>query len=194
MLKNSILTLSGCLILAACTSFTPPPSNPNWQAETPAQNFTAEGRIGVKVADKGLLANFDWQRENGVENFDVNTPLGNTVGQLCSDKQGFIAIDHRGKRYTADTAAQLSQQLLGYELPITPLWIWANGQYLRNVPHQIDADGRLTQLGWTISRETDDERKPKIVVLQNKDLTLKLIFIHSQTTAMQPEQGKCAIR
>lgn len=186
---------SGSLILAACTSFQAPKSNTAWQAQREWQTFAADGRMGVKVQDKGYSASFDWLREMGVETFDVNTPLGNTVGQLCADKQGFIAVDSDRKRYEAQTAAELSQQLLGYELPIEHLSVWANGEWVANAPYRLNADGTLNQYGWTIAREANADGTPTVLQLHNKQLTLKLLFNHINRTQGQPEKNNsCAAR
>lgn len=194
-IKSTLFILSGSLILAACTSFQAPKSNTSWQAQREWQTFSADGRMGVKIQDKGYSASFDWLRDMGVETFDVNTPLGNTVGQLCADKQGFIAIDSDGKRYEAQTAAQLSQQLLGYELPLQYLSVWANGEWVANAPYQLNADGTLNQYGWTIAREANADGSPAVLQLHNQQLTLKLLFKNINRTEGLPEkQQLCAAR
>ena len=68
------------------------------------QIFSADGRLAVKVEGKGSYANFDWTYQNAVQTIDVNTPLGNTVGQLCQDSEGVLAVDSKGKVYQAETA------------------------------------------------------------------------------------------
>ena len=78
------------------------------------QDFSADGRLAVKVEGKGSYANFDWTYQNAVQTIDVNTPLGNTVGQLCQDSEGVLAVDSKGKVYQAETAEELSRQLLGF--------------------------------------------------------------------------------
>lgn len=190
-IKSLFVLFSGSLILAACTSFAPPVNNTAWQPQRDWQSFAADGRMGVKIHDKGYGAGFDWYRDAGVETFDVNTPLGNTVGQLCADKQGFIATDAAGRQYTAATAAQLSQQLLGYPLPIERLMVWANGEWVRDEPYQLNADGTLNQLGWTIARTANADGTPKHLQLRNESFTLALVFASAaRSQTKQPEQQK----
>ena len=107
------LLLSGCLgLLAACS--VPQAQKPSeWQAERSLKTFAASGRMGVKVKEKGSYAHFDWTLENGVETVDVNTPLGSTVGQLCRDDLGVLAVDSKGQKFEAATPDELSEQLLG---------------------------------------------------------------------------------
>ncbi|SSY71172.1 outer membrane lipoprotein LolB [Alysiella crassa] len=194
-MKIKYLILSGCLtLLAACVSNTMPTPH-NWQAQRDWQTFDTTGRLGVKINDKGSYANFDWTRKDGVETIDVNTPLGNTVGQLCRDSQGVLALDANGKIYSADTPEALSEQLLGYALPIEHLGVWANGEWVRDVPHGFTADGKLKQLGWTISRELNDDESTRILLLENEKMSIRMAFSESSRTAGQPEKmGKCAAR
>lgn len=197
MLKRQLKWLIGlgCLFVAGCTSFHAPQSNTVWREARDWAQFEASGRMGVKVNERGYSASFDWLRENGVETFDVNTPLGNTVGQLCHDVQGYLAVDNNGRRYEAATAEELSQQLLGYHLPIEHLATWANGEWVKNEPHEIAPDGSLKQLGWQIMRAVDEQGQPESLMLQNKQLTLKLVFQNSQRQEGLPEkQDLCSAR
>ena len=90
----------------------------SWREQTEIPDFAAGGRLAVKVNEKGSYANFDWTHQNQVQTIDVNTPLGNTVGQLCQDGQGVLAVDGKGQVYQAAKADALSEQLRGYALPL----------------------------------------------------------------------------
>ena len=80
----------------------------SWREQTEIPDFAAGGRLAVKVNEKGSYANFDWTHQNQVQTIDVNTPLGNTVGQLCQDGQGVLAVDGKGQVYQAASAEALS--------------------------------------------------------------------------------------
>ena len=175
-MKNTIKTLAPLaltLLLTACPSHTPPSQ---WQPAKQAQNFTATGRLSIKQNDKGSYGNFDWTRTPAVETININTPLGNTIGQLCQDPKGVIATDANGKTYQAPTPEQLSQQLLGYQIPIQYLHTWATGGYLPNHPHSTEADGSLNQLGWNISRTTNPNGTPRTLQLKNDQLTIRMVI------------------
>ena len=195
MKKITFSLFSGCFLLLTACSVTQVQVPSQWQAQRDWQTFEASGRLGVKVNDKGSYANFDWLRQDGVETIDVNTPLGTTVGQLCQDAQGVLAQDANGKLYTADTPEALSEQLLGYQLPIKHLSVWANGEWVRNVAHSFTPDGKLQQLGWMISRELNEDGSPRILLLESTELTLRMVFNNSRREAGLPDkQGQCAAR
>ncbi len=76
--KYKFLTvMSAALILAACSTVAPRMGD--WREQGSVEDFNADGRMAVKMNDKGSYANFDWTYQNGVQTIDVNTPLGSTV-------------------------------------------------------------------------------------------------------------------
>ena len=184
MLKYLLSALT-ILSLGACS--TPPLSSPHqWQAQQPVADFNADGRLAVKINDKGSYANFDWQYQNGVQTIDINTPLGNTLGQLCQDNRGVLAINNRGEQFTANSVSELSEQLLGYALPLQYLSIWAHGQWVKDIPHTLLPNGSLQQQEWTISRTIYPNGKPRVLELHSNKLTLRLVFNTMQTPENHP--------
>ena len=173
--KYKFLTvMSAALILAACSTVAPRMGD--WREQGSVEDFNADGRMAVKMNDKGSYANFDWTYQNGVQTIDVNTPLGSTVGQLCQDSRGVLAVNSNGEVFEAGSAQELSERLLGYALPVQYLNVWSQGQWVKGVPHQIDPQGRLQQFEWTISRSLKPDGSPRELLLESSRLTLRLIF------------------
>lgn len=182
------------LLLTACTA-TKPQNPSDWHVERDWKRFDATGRIGVKIQEKGSYANFDWTRTDGVETISINTPLGNTVGQLCRDAEGVLALDANNHLYQANNAANLSQQLLGYHLPVEHLSVWANGEWVKNVPYTINPDGTLQQYGWHIQRQLNEDGMPHILMLENNTLSIRMVFTDiSRETGIPTTQGRCTAR
>lgn len=180
MIKNWIskgILGAAALALSACGVFDGPKEAMPWQAGTDVKDtFYAEGRLAVKIEEKGSYAPFEWLVTLDKQEVSVKSPLGNTVGVLCEDAQGVIAAGNN-EVYEDDSAENLSQRLLGFSLPLDKLHYWANGQWLPNEPHHVDAGGRLQQLGWTIERSaTVGEARPRLLVLARPGLTLRLVF------------------
>ena len=175
-MKINLLIGLGILILLNACQIHAPKNNTSWQAQRSWQAFNASGRLSVKIGDQGQVAHFDWTRQDNVETFDVNTPIGTTVGQLCQDSEGVLAMDNQNHQYTAPNAEILSEQLLGYTLPVQYLGVWMNGEWVKDIPYKINTDGSLQQLGWNISRESDTDGLVRIISLSNAHLTLRLAF------------------
>lgn len=182
------------LLLAACA--TPSSKVPTaWQAQAEIADFAADGRLAVKINEKGSYANFDWTHQNQVQTIDVNTPLGNTVGQLCQDSKGALAVNSKNEVFYAATAPALSEQLLGFALPVEYLHVWASGQRVDNAAYQVLPNGRLQQFEWTISRQLRADGTPKVLLLESTKLTLKLVFDHMEMLPADATAPKlCAAR
>ena len=177
-------------VLAACQ--TAPIKPTTWQAGSrDALNFVASGRLAVKQNEKGSYANFDWDSNGKMQQLSVNTPLGNTVGELCQDGTGVVATASNGEVYQAATASELSERLMGFAIPVESLDLWAHGYYAENTPHAVDEQGRLLQAGWKIERQTDGESHPRLLVLDNQQLSIRLAFNDYQTGASEADTTFC---
>lgn len=185
-------------VLAAC-SHTHSSRQPGpWRAADPDTEavFHSRGRLAVKREDKGSYAHFEWHNGRRVQHIDVNTPLGNTVGVLCRDAAGLIAAGSDGRQYRAADAEELSGQLLGFALPLDYLPLWASGFWAPGVGHEILPDGRLRQSGWLIERRlAADGHTPRLLVLENRQLNIRLVFDRFEPVAENDETAAdCGIR
>ena len=177
-------------VLAACQ--TAPIKPAVWQAGSrDALNFVASGRLAVKQNEKGSYANFDWDSNGRMQQLSVSTPLGNTVGELCQDGTGVVATASNGEVYQAATASELSERLMGFAIPVESLDLWAHGYYAENTPHTVDEQGRLLQAGWKIERQVHAEGHPRLLVLDNQQLSIRLAFNDYQTGASEADTTFC---
>ncbi|MGF6147863.1 Outer-membrane lipoprotein lolB precursor [Kingella potus] len=181
------------LLLAGCAGVGSVPTQ--WQPPRDNADFTADGRLAVQTEGRGSYANFDWARQNGVQTIDINTPLGNTIGRLCRDPQGVLAVNSKGERFEAANVRELSERLLGFVLPLQYLDLWAHGQWSADEPHQTAADGSLRQAGWDISRSTRADGSVRTLSMTDGKLSLRLVF-----DSMRPSENstdapnRCAAR
>ncbi|KLT73531.1 membrane protein [Neisseria arctica] len=179
--------------LAACAGLQPATTQ-QWSPQQESADFNAEGRLAVRMDGKGSYANFDWIQQKSVRTINVNTPLGNTLGQLCQDNNGVLAVGSDGRIYEAENASELSRQLLGFSLPLQYLDVWAAGQWVAGTPHQILQDGRLQQFGWIISRQLNSDGQVRILQLEDQKLSLRLIFDYFDYTKSESAPVQCEIR
>ena len=56
---KQLSSVAALLLLAACAQPNLPQQN-SWQVAEQVQDFSADGRLAVKVEGKGSYANFDW--------------------------------------------------------------------------------------------------------------------------------------
>ncbi|MBI0158081.1 outer membrane lipoprotein LolB [Snodgrassella alvi] len=187
------------LALSACSSLIPDriTSASDWQAgnENDVSGFDSSGRLAIKDQGKGSYANFSWQNTGSVQTIEVKTPLGNSVGVLCTDSSGVIAEDSKGQVITAASIEELSQRMLGFVLPFDHLNQWVQGYWIADEPYQLLPNGKLKQSGWIIQRQQQNgSRNPRIVLLNNARFDIRLVFDEYTDTDDSAKSAQCELR
>lgn len=141
------------LLLAGCASHTAVKTLQ--RSDQPDAPFAFNGRVAVKHDGERSSANLRWTHSASEDEILLLAPLGQTVARIHRDPQG-VTLDASGKRHAAQDAEALTQQVLGWSLPLSGLRYWvvalpANGSTFEM---QRDANGQATLLrqdGWEIN-------------------------------------------
>lgn len=172
------------LALGGCASVAPgvPGSVGNNGARTTSdiRSFALSGRIGVKYDGQGFYGNLRWR--HGVDGDDILilSPLGQGVAHITRQAgQGVTLTTAEGKTYRAADVATLTQQVLGWQLPLEGLQYWVLGvDDPAGAVSAPRADG-FSQDGWRItylsSRQVAGRSLPDKLVLERPDLTVRLV-------------------
>ncbi|WP_199102124.1 lipoprotein insertase outer membrane protein LolB [Aquitalea sp. ASV11] len=167
----SSLLLTGC---ATETVFRPAASTSSTARD---QAFNVSGRISVNMDGKGSVGQFDWAHQPDADQLSVNSPLGTTVARLQRNPAG-VSLQADGKTWQATDVESLTQDVLGWTLPLGNLVWWIRGLPAPDAPYQFSADGSLAQQGWTIRFVSDADVPslyPKRVDMQRDRLTVRLL-------------------
>jgi outer membrane lipoprotein LolB len=154
------------------------------------QTFAVQGRIAILTASKGFSGSIHWQHHTAGDDIQFYSPLGAQLGALSQTAAGVSLTTGQQHTLYADDAEALTQQTLGWSLPMQGLPDWLLGR-----PHDAekatlawDQDGKLTHLseqGWDIEyplyMAADGFMLPGKVVLKSKRLDLKLVIEQWQT-------------
>lgn len=165
------------LLLSACATHEVPFRAPASVSAALDASFNVSGRLSANLDGKGHVANFDWRHEPPRDEVAINSPLGNTVAKVLRDDAG-VTLLADGKRWQADDVESLTQQVLGWPLPLSNLAWWIRGLPAPDLPSRVDADGALEQQGWRIRfvRDADgDAGHPKRVEMQREGLIVKVV-------------------
>jgi outer membrane lipoprotein LolB len=139
-------------------------------------DFDISGRFYIKSLDKTSYGNFSWLKIGNHEEFDFNTPLGQTVAKIIIESSG-ITLYNGNKVYSGTDLNTIMQNNFGFVLPINYLHYWVAGVALPNTPiDQQIADGFI-QLGWTVEYlEWYNRNHPKIIKISRNNLQIKLFI------------------
>jgi len=146
--------------------------------------FDVTGRMSVRHGSAGLAASFRWSHTNERDELELASPLGQTVALLSGDSAQVRLQAADGRVSTADGWGALTEQGLGWPLPVQGLSFWIQGIARPGAPYGVEtgADGRvavLRQDGWTIvyqayGQAPDAAWRPSRLTLSYPDVELRI--------------------
>lgn len=141
--------LLAALVLSACASVAPPPSQ-GWSGKL---GYRVEASPGQRAQAGSAL--FELSGDAGTGQLRLSSPLGTLLTDAQWGPQGVLLRGERGdeQRYASLEAlgAALGDSLQSPPLPLAALFDWLHGQPSAAAPHRRSADG-FEQLGWHVSR------------------------------------------
>jgi outer membrane lipoprotein LolB len=147
-------------------------------------SFNVDGRLSMRHGSDALSASFRWRHADARDELALASPLGQTVAVLSGDATEVRLQAADGRVSTAADWSALTQQGLGWPLPVEGLSFWIQG-----LPHpdamfgvETGEDGRvavLRQDGWVIvyqayAQTTDFALRPSRMVLTYPDVELRI--------------------
>jgi outer membrane lipoprotein LolB len=163
--------LLAALALAACAAPRLAPS------PEPAE-FELAGRFAVSWRGEATSGSMAWRRAAGAEELLITSALGQGVARIRRSDGEFVlsTADHR--EYRAPDAETLTEQVLGFRLPLAGLADWVRARPAPGPSRaRLDGEGRLAQLeqsGWTIEYLEYDGARPARLRLTYPGIDLRL--------------------
>ena len=148
------------------------------------QQFSLQGRIGVQTSGKGFSGSMQWLHNRTDDSIALFSPLGSQVASIKKTPDQFTLEDASGKSYSAADAETLTQEILGWRLPLKGLADWSIGRPTQSpVQNSIwNEQGVLTNLeqdGWKIEYSNYEQQGsyllPNKIYLKSDKLNLKLL-------------------
>lgn len=177
MIRATVLSF---LLLAACST-TPVVVLRATGVDTP---FAFNGRIAIRQGTKRDSAGMRWMHRDGADEIFLSAPLGQTVARITRNAQQ-VMLETDDKRYVADDAETLMQQVLDWRLPLSGLrhWVTAIPAPGTVYERELNANGQvsvLRQQGWTIRYSryaaSDAEALPLRLSLQREGVEVRLMI------------------
>ena len=125
--------------------------------------FEAAGRLSARHGSEGVAVNFTWRHTALADDFDVATPLGQTVARMRRDTSGVHLQRPNEAVVTYPDWGTLTASVLGVPIPVNGLVAWIQAAPDGQAAQDIERDnaGRplvLRQQGWEIVYAYPDER------------------------------------
>ena len=178
-LLAALVLLGGCATAPPLAPVTAPLGDPARIAD-----FAFSGRLAVREGERGHYGNVRWTTHAGATEVLLASPLGQAVARLEAAPGNYRLTTSDGRVYRAANADGLTEQALGYRLPVEGLrwWLFARAAPGVAVPPRNGTDGlpeALEQAGWSIRFanyvQAGGVAVPGRVVLVRGDLEIRLV-------------------
>ncbi|HKO88533.1 MAG TPA: lipoprotein insertase outer membrane protein LolB [Burkholderiales bacterium] len=170
--RLGILVLA--FVLNACASL------PQDEAPLASDGFEVNGRVAVRYGQEAASGRVAWRHSGEKDDLLISNPLGQGIAELSRRDGVYMLRTAEGHEYKAPDPEALTEQALGWRLPLIGLPEWIRGRALSTAPAQRKMDGQrlatLDQLGWHIEYLAWDEARnlPQRLRLTRDDLDIRL--------------------
>ena len=172
---RSLCVAAAALLLSACTA-------PGFTLPDQGTEFEIAGRIAVRYRDDAASGNIAWRHGAGSDELLLTTPFGQGIARLARAGSEITLTTQDGREFKAADAESLTEQVLGFRVPLVGLADWVQGRAAsKPAPaptlERRDAAGRLAELeqsGWKILYPEYAGGRPSRLALSYPGLELRL--------------------
>ena len=148
---RSLFAAAATLLLAACAA-------PGLLIPAADTEFELTGRIAMRYRDDAGSGNSAWRNGARSDELLLTTPLGQGIARIVRVGEEISLTTQDGREMRAADAEALTEQALGFRLPLAGLAAWVRGRATPRpaaepTRERRDAAGRLVELeqsGWRI--------------------------------------------
>jgi outer membrane lipoprotein LolB len=118
--------------------------------------FELSGRIAARQGTETFSGNIAWRHSARSDELLITSPMGQGVARVVRQGEAVVLTTAEPKEYRAADAESLTEQALGFRLPLAGLADWVRGrasEKLAVTRAEKQPDGKLSSLeqgGWTI--------------------------------------------
>jgi outer membrane lipoprotein LolB len=161
------------LLAAACAQLE--------QAPTDEAVFELSGRLAARHGAETFSGAIAWRHAAASDEMLITSPIGAGVARIVRQGDSVVLTTAEPREYRATDAESLTEQALGYRLPLAGLADWVRGRPSAKLPAgkaEQGADGKLQSLeqgGWTVEYlEYAGERPYRMRLLYPGGIELRL--------------------
>ena len=170
-----LLAAAALLLLAGC-------AGPGFQLPAQEVEFEFSGRIAVRYRDDAGSGNISWRHAARSDELLLTSPIGQGIARIVRTGDEIVLTMQDGREHRAADAETLTEQVLGFRLPIVGLADWVRGRPAQGTApaptrQTSDSSGRLAELeqsGWRIEYQEYQDRLPARMRLVYPGVELRL--------------------
>ena len=141
--------------------------------------FDLSGRLAARYGQEAFTGNVAWRHAKSADEMLITSSLGAGVARIVRDGDSVVLTTAEPREYKAHDAEALTEEVLGFRLPLTGLADWVRGRASTDAPATAEyaPDGRLLSLqqqGWNIEFLEYQEKRPSRLRLTYPGIELRL--------------------
>jgi outer membrane lipoprotein LolB len=143
--------------------------------------FELSGRLAVRHGEEAATGHLQWRHGDARDDLLITNALGQGVVRISRSGNEASLQTSDARTYRAADAEALTEQVLGWRLPIAGLPQWVRARALPDRPSELrpDADQRVLELhqdGWRIAYLEYKGERPTRLQLSRADLEIRLVI------------------
>jgi outer membrane lipoprotein LolB len=171
-MRRALTALLWAAVLGGCAQL--PPQQPS------SDGFELTGRVAVRYGQESATGRVQWQHSVAADDLLITTPIGQGIARIVRGPEGVRLETSDGRVYNAPDAETLTQQVLGWRLPLAGLPDWLRARARAGSPADIQPGegGRpfaLRQDGWQVDYEEYAGNRPARVRLVHPNVEIRLV-------------------
>jgi outer membrane lipoprotein LolB len=141
--------------------------------------FDLSGRLAARYGNEAFSGNLAWRHAKSADEMLITSSLGAGVARIVRHGEAVVLTTAEPREYRARDAEALTEEVLGFRLPLAGLADWVRGRpsVEKEAKIRYDEQGRLRTLeerGWTIEYLEYEGKLPSRLRLTYRDIDLRL--------------------
>jgi outer membrane lipoprotein LolB len=141
--------------------------------------FDLSARLAARYGKEAFTGNVAWRHAKSADEMLITSSLGAGVARIVRDGDAVVLTTAEPREYKARDAEALTEEVLGFRLPLAGLADWVRGRPSTDAPATAEyaPDGRLLSLqqqGWNIEYLEYQEKRPSRLRLTYPGIELRL--------------------
>ena len=141
--------------------------------------FDLSGRLAARYGNEGFTGNLAWRHAGSADELLITSSLGAGVARIVREGDSVVLSTAEPREYRARDAEALTEEVLGFRLPLSGLADWVRGRPSDKAAAKADYDeqGRLRLLeerGWKIEYQEYEGKLPSRMRLTYPNIELRL--------------------
>jgi outer membrane lipoprotein LolB len=118
-------------------------------------DFELSGRIATRYKEEAASGNVAWRHSAEADELLITSPVGSSIARVVRKGNEVVLTTAEPRDYRANDAEALTEQVLGFRIPLTGLTDWVRGKAIEGSQANAtrDSQGRLATLeqnGWQV--------------------------------------------